>query len=129
MSVIIGKNVVIYKGSSNGTVAIAAAKSCTVSRSVDMIEKASSTQGTDKEYTTGRKGWDVSIDHLVTTGHEFEGVDAVGQTFTLRIVINGVTKTGTAICEHSDLSAPVRGLATGVVRFKGSGALTTVTNP
>jgi len=124
MSVIVGRDVMIYKGNDNSQVAIAAAKSCVVSRSVDMIEKASSTQGTDKEYVTGRKGWEVSIDHLVTTGNEFEGLNAVGATFTLRIVIDNVTKTGSAICEHADLSAPVNGLATGVVRFRGTGALT-----
>ena len=124
MSVFTGKDVMIYSGNSGTTVAIAAARSCTVSRSIDLIEKASSTQGTDKEYVTGRKGWEVSIDHLVTTGNEFQGLNAVGQTFTLRMVINGVTKKGTAICQQADLSAPVHGLATGVVRFKGNGALT-----
>ena len=125
MAVILGTNVFISKvNGSTVTAVIAAAKSCTISKSIDMIEKASSTQGTYKEYTTGLFEWEVSLDHLIVTGKEFEGINAVGETFSLRMTVNGVVKNGTAICQHSDLSAPVGGLAKGSVKFRGSGALT-----
>ena len=64
------------------------------------------------------------MDHLVVSGSEFQGILMVRQTYTLRMVINGVTKTMTAICTQADISAPVGGLAKGSIRFKVSGAIT-----
>ena len=54
MGVIIGKNIFIYAGSSGTSPIIAAAKSCTISSNCDLVEKASSTQNTSKEYVAGR---------------------------------------------------------------------------
>ena len=119
----------IYNGSSSTTPIIAAAKSCTISTKRDLIEKASSTQGDAKEFITGRYEWEVSMDHLVvsdTNNKEFQGIDILkeNQVVTLSIYINGKRRNGSAICTQADLSAPVGGLATGNVRFKGTGALT-----
>ena len=121
---VLGKDVKIYAGSSGTTPLIAMAKSCTVTRKCGMIEKASATQGTAKEYIADREEWEVSLGHLVSSGAPFDGLLKVRQTYTLRIVIAGVTKTGTAICTQAELSAPVGSLATGSVKFKGTGALT-----
>ena len=124
MSVILGKNIIIYQGASGTTPAIAACKSCTISDRCDLVEKASSTQQSAKEYIAGRSDADISMDHLVVSGNEFQGILMVRQTYTLRMVINGVTKTMTAICTQADISAPVGGLAKGSIRFKVSGAIT-----
>ena len=124
MSVILGKNIIIYQGASGTTPAIAACKSCTISDRCDLVEKASSTQQSAKEYIAGRSDADISMDHLVVSGSEFQGILMVRQTYTLRMVINGVTKTMTAICTQADISAPVGGLAKGSIRFKVSGAIT-----
>ena len=121
---VLGKDVKIYAGASGTTPLIAMAKSCTVTRKCGMIEKASATQGTAKEYIADREEWEVSLGHLVSSGAPFDGLLKVRQTYTLRIVIAGVTKTGTAICTQAELSAPVGSLATGSVKFKGTGALT-----
>ena len=128
MAVTLGKNVLIYSGASSTTPVIAAAKSCTVSTRRDLIEKASSTQGVAKEFTTGLYEWDVSLDHLVVSDNsnkEFQGVDILkqGDTVSLSIYINGKRRSGSAICTQADLSAPVNGLATGSVKFKGTGQL------
>ena len=77
----------------------------------------------------GRDEWEVTLDHLVTTGtvqnpiDPFEGLLKVRGTYTLSIVIGGVRKVGTAICQHSDIRGSVGALGTGSVKFKGSGPL------
>lgn len=124
MGVILGKNIFIYAGDSGTSPIIAAAKSCTISSSCDLIEKASSYQGTSKEFIAGREEWEVSLDHLVSSGAPFEGLLKVRGTYTLSIVINNTRKTGTAICQHADIKGAVGGLGTGSVKFKGTGALT-----
>lgn len=124
MAVVLGKNIFIYSGSSGTSPIIAAAKSCSISMKCDLIEKASSTQGTSKEYIAGRDEWDVSLDHLVTTGAPYDGLLKVRQTYALSIVINGVRKYGTAICQQADIQGSVGTIGRGSVRFKGSGSLT-----
>ena len=123
MAVILGKNIFIYAGSTGTSPIIAAAKSCTISLKCDLIEKASATQGTSKEYVAGRDEWDVSLDHLISTGAEFEGLLKVSGEYTLSIVINGVRKYGKAICAQADIRGSVGSLGTGSVKFKGSGPL------
>lgn len=127
MSVVLGKNIFIYSGSSGTTALIAAAKSCTVSKKIDLIEKASSTQADAKEFTTGRYEWDMSLDHLVTSGAPFEGLLKVGQSYTISVVIESVRMTGLVICQQADISGPVGGLGKGSVKFKGNGTLTQAT--
>lgn len=129
MGVITGKNILIYAGSSGTSPIIAAAKSCTISSNCDLVEKASSTQNTSKEYVAGRDEWEVSLDHLVTSGttqnpvDPFEGLLKVRGTYTLSIVIGGVRKIGTAICQHADIRGEAGSLGKGAVKFKGSGPL------
>ena len=124
MAVVLGKNIFIYSGSSGTSPIIAAAKSCSISSKCDLIEKASSTQGTSKEYISGRDEWDISIDHLVTSGAPFEGLLKVRQTYTISVVIAGVRKFGTAICQQADIQGAVGSIGRGSIRFKGSGVLT-----
>lgn len=124
MAIIHGRNIFIYQGESGTTPAIAACKSCSISNKCDIIEKASSSQQSAKEYIAGRTDADISMDHLVVSGNEYQGIITVGQTLTLRMNINNVVKTMSAICTQADLSAPVGGLAKGSVKFKVSGQIT-----
>ena len=122
MSVILGRNVFIYSGASSTTPVIAAAKSCTINIKYELIEKASSTQGTAKEYTYGRYEWDLTVDHLVVSANEFQGLSlAGGARLLISVVINNVRKKGYVLVPQAGLSAPVSGLATGNVTFKGDG--------
>lgn len=124
MSVVLGRNVFIYNGTSGTSPIIAAAKSCTVSMKCDTEEKASSTSATDKEFRAGRSEWEISLSHLVVTDAPFDGILKVKGTYTLSVVIGNTRKTGTAICMTANLGAPVDGLAKGNVKFQGSGPLT-----
>lgn len=112
----------IYSGASSTTPVIAAAKSCSISIKYELIEKASSTQQKAKEYNYGRYEWDLTVDHLVVSSNEFQGLSLAGGTrLLISVVINGVRKKGYVLCPQSGLSAPVSGLATGSVTFKGDG--------
>lgn len=122
MSVILGRNVFIYRDASGTTPVIAAAKSCTINIKYDLIEKASSTQGMAKEYTYGRYEWDLTVDHLVVSANEFQGLSlAGGARLLISVVVNNVRKKGYVLVPQAGLSAPVSGLATGSVTFKGDG--------
>ncbi len=122
MSVILGRNVFIYSGASGTDPVIAAAKSCTINIKYDLIEKASSSQQNAKEYIYGRYEWDLTVDHLVVSANEFQGLSLAGnQRLLISVVVNNVRKKGYVLCPQAGLSAPVNGLATGSVTFKGDG--------
>ena len=124
MSIIHGRNIKIYSGASGTTALIAAAKSCTVSLKGDLIEKSSELQQQYREYIAGRMDWEISISHLVTSTAPFDGILKVNQSYTVRVDVGGTTKSGTAICMQADIQGAVGSLATGSVKFKGSGPLT-----
>ena len=89
----------------------------------ETVEKASSTSPTDKVFRAGRSEWEISISHLVVNSEPFDGLLKVGNTYTLSVVIESTRKTGTAICVAADLGGSVGNLATGSVKFQGSGPL------
>ena len=111
----------IYSGGTGTTPVIAAAKNCTISIKYDMIEKASSSQGNAKEYTLGRYEWDLSVDHLVVSGSEFQGMSLAGQRLLVSVMVGSVRKKGYVLCPQAGIQAPVNGLVTGNVVFKGDG--------
>ncbi len=125
MAVILGNNVFVYQGTGTGSV-IAGAKSCTVSLKCGTVEKASATQQDFEEHIAGRKSWDVSMNHLVTQGsgiNSTEGLLKVGNTYTLRMVVPGGTVfSGQAICTQYDITGSRGALATGQIKFKGTGS-------
>lgn len=124
MAPIQGRNIYIYAGTSGTTPIIAGAKSCTISYKCDLIEKASASNQTSKEYIVGRTEWEISISHLVISSNEYQGMLKVGTQFSISVVINGVRKTGTAICNQADIGGAVGNIATGSIRLKGTGPLT-----
>lgn len=124
MAAVLGRNVLIYSGSSGSDPIIAAARSCTVDEKCEIIEKASASNQTSKEYLAGRMEWEISMNHLITSGAPFEGLLKVGQTYTIRVVIGSTTKQGVAICDRAELTGSVNDLAKGSIHFKGSGPLT-----
>ena len=124
MAVILGRNIFIYAGDSGTTPVIAAAKSCTISEKCDLMEVASASNQTSKQFLAGRTEWEISISHLVVSSNEYQGMLKVGTSFTISVVINDVRKTGTAICNHADIGGAVGNLATGSIQLKGTGPLT-----
>lgn len=129
MAIVHGRNVRIYQGSTGTSPIIAAAKTCAVTSRADVEEKSSSTSATAKEFIAGRTEWEVSMTHLVTSGtgiNPFAGILEVRQTYTLRMNIDGVEMTGSAICVEATINGAVGSLAQGSIKFKGTGELSSV---
>ena len=124
MATIQGRNIYIYAGTTGTTPIIAGAKSCTISSKCDLMETASATNQTSKEFIAGRTEWEISISHLVMSSNEYQGMLKVGTQFGISVVINGVRKTGTAICNQADIGGAVGNIATGSIHLKGTGPLT-----
>lgn len=109
-------------------VAIAAAKSCTITKRVEAIETGNSVDGRAKSYIPGLREWSVSVRALVTSMPDFFANP--GQTVSLSIAVrhnNGEYTadrvTGTAIIESAKITGTVGNLATAEVKFLGTGAL------
>ena len=126
MAVELGKNIFIYSGTSS-TALIAGAKSCTISKSCEVREKASATSATAREFVAGRTEWEISISHLIVTASPYDGIIKVGGTYPLSVVVGGVRKTGNGICVQADISGAVGGLGQGQGKFKGTGELSNAT--
>jgi hypothetical protein len=120
----LGKDVQIYAGSSGTSPLIAMAKTCTISKKCGLIEKASATNATSKEYIADREEWEISLGHLVSSSAPFEGLLKVRGTYGISVVIGTTRKTGTAICTQAEITGSVGSLATGSIKFKGTGPLT-----
>ena len=120
----LGKDVQIYAGSSGTSPLIAMAKTCTISKKCGLIEKASATNATSKEFIADREEWEISLGHLVSSSAPFEGLLKVRGTYGISVVIGTTRKTGTAICTQADITGSVGSLATGSIKFKGTGPLT-----
>ena len=98
MGVVLGKNIHIYAGTTGTSPLIAGAKSCTISSKCDLIEKASASNQTSKEFIAGRTEWEIAISHLVMAG--------------------------SAICYSDDIGGTLGNIGTGSIRLKGTGPLT-----
>ena len=120
----LGKNIQIYAGSSGTSPLIAMAKTCTISKKCGIIEKASATNATSKEFIADREEWEISLGHLVSSSAPFEGLLKVRGTYDISVVIGTTRKTGTAICTQAEITGSVGSLATGSIKFKGTGPLT-----
>ena len=109
-------------------VAIAAAKSCTITKRVEAIETANSVDGRAKSYIPGLREWSVSVRALVTSMPDFFANP--GQTVRLSIAVRdnegeytADRVTGNAIIENAKITGTVGNLATAEVKFLGTGAL------
>ena len=115
-----GNNLIIYVDG----VAVAAAKSCTVTMEVGSIDTAGS--GRTKASMPTVKDWSVKTSVLVTS---LNGHFALNGKVRLSVAVvdNGETTTdrmtGEAIVTNANVSAAVGNLVQGNFSFKGSGAL------
>lgn len=115
-----GNNLIIYVDG----VAVAAAKSCTVTMEVGSIETAGS--GRTKASMPTVKDWSVKTSVLVTS---LNGHFALSGKVRLSVAVvdNGEATTdrmtGEAIVTNANVSAAVGNLVTGNFSFKGTGAL------
>lgn len=115
-----GRNILIYEG---GKV-VAAARTCSISMSVDDTEVSNPADLKNRCYLTGRKSWNMTITKLVTVAHTFfENLD---QEVRLSFMVRGSSTdrmTGNAIVKNVEVSGTVGSLTTGNFTFQGTGPL------
>ena len=115
-----GRNILIYSG---GHV-VAAARTCSISMSVDDTEVSNPADLKNRCYLTGRKSWNMTITKLVTVAHTFfENLD---QEVRLSFMVRGSSTdrmTGNAIVKNVEVSGTGGSLTTGNFTFQGTGPL------
>ena len=115
-----GRNVLITM---NGTV-IAGTKSNEAQAEAELIERASATQGTWREYLTGRKGWDMTVNYLVLSASGVRDLLKVGNTYTLVFKErNSTGVSGSATLKACRITATTGTLVQGTFQFVGNGQL------
>lgn len=124
MAVLLGKNLQILSGASGSSPIVAMAKSCDVHIDGDLIEKASPSSGSWKQYLAGRKGWSITVNYLVTAGGFKANAQMVNTTVTIRVSDGTVTMQGTAFVKTWKVTGTVGNLAQGSFQLVGTGALT-----
>lgn len=122
-----GNNIIVQVSNGSSWVAVAATKSDELQAEADMIEKASATQQSWKEYIPGRKGWSLNVSWLVTQVSDIQKVLQVGTRVQLRIgsrsnpAWNNVT--GYAYIKTCKVTMTRGNIATGSFSFIGDGEL------
>ena len=123
-----GNSIIIGTMDGSTFTPIAAVKSHDIQNQCDVIEKASATQQTFKEYIAGREEWGVNVSYLVLQDANSNIEDLLKVRQTYRICIKGRTGTyalyGDAICTQCKQSYQNGNLSVGSYAFKGTGALT-----
>ena len=121
-----GKEIILVLSQGGTALASTAIKSQDIQTEADVIEKASSSQQSWREYIAGRKGWSVTLSYLVLTSDKILDLLKVGQTFsvTMKKVDDNTNKvTGNAILKAVKQTASVGNLAQGSWQLQGTGAL------
>ena len=121
-----GHDVVVAVGTSAGSLAeVAASRDCSLNIDNQLIEKASSTDGTVREYLAGMYGWTMQVSGLYAVGKHVSlvGHFLAGTLLNVGFYIGEEQIVGTAFIENMEVGAPLRGKATYNVTLRGSGAL------
>lgn len=121
-----GKDIILVLSQGGTALASTAIKSQDIQTEADVLEKASSSQQSWREYIAGRKGWSVTLSYLVLTSEKILDLLKVGQTFsvTIKKVDDNTNKvTGNAILKAVKQTASVGNLAQGSWQLQGTGSL------
>ena len=125
-----GNSIIIGTMDGSTFTPIAAVKSHDIQNQCDVIEKASATQQTFKEYIAGREEWGVNVSYLVLQDANSNIEDLLKVRQTYRICIKGRTGTyalyGDAICTQCKQSYQNGNLSVGSYALKGTGELKNV---
>lgn len=127
-----GNSIIIGTMSGSTFTPFAAVRSHDVQNQCDVIEKASATQQTFKEFIAGREEWTINVSYLVLQDANSNIEDLLKVRQTYRICIKGRTGTynlfGDVICTQCKQSYQQGNLSVGTFALKGTGALSN-TNP
>ena len=122
-----GKDITVIIAQGGTALASTRIKSNDIKTKCDVIEKASATQQTWKEFVAGRSEWSINVGYLVLAAPQVSNVLLVRQTFDLTFTANDGTSTGTltgkAILAAADIKANTGSLAQGTFAFQGTGPL------
>jgi len=121
-----GKDIILVLSQNGTALASTAIKSQDIQTEADVLEKASSSQQSWREYIAGRKGWSVTLSYLVLTSEKILDLLKVGQTFSVTMMRTGDNTnkvTGNAILKAVKQTASVGNLAQGSWQLQGTGAL------
>lgn len=124
-----GHDVLICTGTTAGTLTeVAAQKDCSVSINNQLVEKASGTDGTVREYLAGLYGWTIQVSGLyaLNAHTSLVGHLLAGTLLYVGFMLGDEQLTGTAYIEAMEVGGPLMGKATYNVTLRGSGALTVV---
>ena len=122
-----GNKIIVQVHNGSSWEAIAATKSDELQAEADMIEKASATQQSWKEYIPGRKGWSLNVSWLVSQVADIQKVLQVGTRVRLQIGARSYSSstgvTGYAYVKTCKVTMTRGNIATGSFSFIGDGAL------
>lgn len=111
-----------------GNNAIAAAKSCEVEMSTELIEVSSPSSGTARSYVAGKTEWKVNVNRLLAdTSVMYQAVLQVGTSVTLKVQVRNKSSdylTGTAIVKSVKMTASRGDLVKFAISFVGTSELT-----
>lgn len=122
-----GKDITVIIAQGGTALASTRIKSNDIKTKCDVIEKASATQQTWKEFVAGRSEWSINVGYLVLAAPQVSNVLLVRQTFDLTFTASDGTSTSTlsgeAILTAADIKANTGSLAQGTFAFQGTGPL------
>ena len=120
-----GKDIIVILSQNSVAVASTCIRSQDIQVQADLIEVASETQQSWREYIAGRKGWSLTVNYLVLAAAQLSDLMLTGQVFdvTVKDVGNTTSLTGTAIMATAKQTATVGNLCQGTFQLQGSGAL------
>ena len=122
-----GKDIKVIIAQDGTALASTRIKSDDIKNKCDVIEKASATQQSWKEYIAGRSEWSVNVAYLVLASTQVRNLLLVRQTFDLTMTADDGTDTetltGKAILTAADIKANSGSLAQGTFAFQGTGPL------
>ena len=122
-----GKDITVIIAQNGTALASTRIKSNDIKTKCDVIEKASASQQTWKEFVAGRSEWSINVGYLVLAAPQVSNILLVRQTFDLTFTANDGTSTGAltgkAILTAADIKANTGSLAQGTFAFQGTGPL------
>lgn len=127
MATFLGNNLQILTPVTGGYSAIIAmAKSCEISVEGSQIEVSSPTSGQWRYYLAGRKGWQVNVSYLLSSGTFPTEAQMVNTQVVIVVSDGSVQMQGNAIVKSWKSNGAVGSLAKGAFQFLGNGALSPI---
>ena len=120
-----GRNIIVILSQNGVAVASTAIRSDEIQTQCDVIERASATNQSWKEFVEGRAEWSLTVNYLMLSAARLRDVLKVRQRFdvTLRDRTDTTQLSGTAIMTSAKQTHTVGNLCQGSFSLKGTGPL------